>query len=153
MQLRSIVILTFAVVLLFALGMHLTKREPSTLDTMLPVSTIHIDSVALRVEVATTAGQQEQGLSGRASLAEGAGMLFVFDEIATWGIWMKDMRFPLDIVWADDTGGVVTVAHDISPDTYPQVFYPTEPARYVLEVPAGFTTVHGVAEGSKLMVK
>lgn len=80
-------------------------------------------------------------------------MLFVFDTEGEWGIWMKDMHFPIDIIWASQDGTVVTVAKDISPDTYPQAFYPSVPARYVLEVPAGFVAAHDVAEGSRLSIE
>ena len=105
------------------------------------------------VEVADTESTREQGLSGRLNLPEGQGMLFVFDTDGSWGIWMKDMRFAIDIVWADASGAIVTVSSNVAPDTYPEKsFYPIAPARYVLELPAGFTTAHGIAAGSKLVL-
>ena len=114
---------------------------------------IQIGSTTVAVEVADTEGLREQGLSGRANLPEGQGMLFVFESDDTFGIWMKDMLFPIDIVWADVSGTVITVAKNVAPDTYPKVFYPSAPARYVVELPAGFAAAHGVAEGSVLKVR
>lgn len=61
------------------------------------------------------------------------------------------MRINIDIVWANDT--VVTVLHDVSPSTYPEVFYPQTPARYVLELPAGYAAAHGIAEGMEFIVE
>jgi len=104
------------------------------------------------VEVADTEALREQGLSGRPNLPEGQGMLFVFDTDGVWGIWMKGMQFPIDIVWADASGTVVTVAVNIAPDTYPDSFYPTIPARYVLELQAGFTATHDIVVGSKIVL-
>lgn len=122
---------------------------------------IHVGQTEILVEVADTPAARERGLSGRASiegtsLRQGSGaskgMLFIFDSDDSWGIWMKDMRFPIDIIWADAQGTVLTVLPEVSPDTYPQTFYPAQPARYVLEVPAGFAEAHNIAKGSLLVL-
>ena len=113
---------------------------------------ITVGQVAVVVDVADTESLREQGLSGRLNLPEGQGMLFVFDTDGVWGIWMKGMQFPIDIVWADASGTVVTVAVNIAPDTYPDSFYPTIPARYVLELQAGFTATHDIVVGSKIVL-
>ncbi len=60
---------------------------------------------------------------------------------------MKDMRFSIDILWLSADGVVVHMAQNVSPSTYPQSFVPTKPARYVLEVLAGYAMEHGVAIG------
>lgn len=114
--------------------------------------TITIGPTAVVVDVADTEARREQGLSGRAGLAPGQGMLFTFDQEGTWGIWMKDMRFPIDILWANASGTVITLRAHISPDTYPQVFYPDAPARYVVELPAGYAASQGIAEGDKIVL-
>lgn len=117
---------------------------------------IIVGQVAVRVEVVDTESLREQGLSGRPNLPEGRGMLFVFDADGQWGIWMKDMQFPIDIIFADAGGVVTTIYRSVSPDTYlqnpPQIFYPTAPARYVVELPAGFTAAHNIAVGSKVVL-
>ncbi len=113
---------------------------------------ITIGGVSVSVEVADTASLREQGLSGRSDLPKGQGMLFVFDTDGAWGIWMKDMQFPIDIVWADASGTVITVAANVAPETYPEVFNPSAPARYVLELPAGFAAAHGIVEGTVIKI-
>ena len=153
MVLRLIVGLVFVALLVVAFGMHFASTEYPALHTGLPITTITVGSTAVLVEVASTDFERQQGLSGRDELKGGSGMLFVFDTEGAWGIWMKDMHFALDIIWADSAGTVVTVAHDVTPNTYPQAFYPGTPARYVLEVPTGFAATHGIAEGSKLVVQ
>jgi len=121
--------------------------------TVLPTTTISIGTTNLEVELASTEAEREKGLSGRTSLSNGKGMLFVFDTEYAWGIWMKDMLFPIDIVWADTNGFIVTIERDVSPVTYPKSFHPNVPAAYVLEVPAGFTKAHGIAVGQKIVVQ
>ncbi len=111
---------------------------------------IQIGGTTVTVEVAQTERSREQGLSGRASLNSNSGMLFVFDTPGQWGIWMKEMRFSLDIIWLDAQGTVVSADERVSPETYPEVFYPTELASFVVELPVGFLAEHGVGVGSRV---
>ena len=101
--------------------------------------TLTIGNATLQVEIAQTEKQKMIGLSHRKSLAEGNGMLFMFNTDEKHGIWMKDMHFPIDIVWIDNDMKVVHIEQNIAPDTYPQTFTSPTPARYVLEVPAEYT--------------
>ena len=96
---------------------------------------ITINDQIISVDVASTPGQQEQGLSGRKSLEKNTGMLFVFPKPGSVGFWMKDMNFSIDMVWLDNTGKVVTIKEHATPEGYPEVFYPTTPAQYVIELP------------------
>ena len=114
--------------------------------------TITVAGVPVRAEVVSTEASRQQGLSGRDALAPNTGMLFVFESDGRWGFWMKDMKFGIDIVWVAADGTVVTIAKDVSPDTYPSVLYPTGSARYVVELPAGFADAHNLAEGQKIVI-
>ena len=109
--------------------------------------------VSLRIEYATTTEDRERGLGGRTEIQENYGMLFVFAKDDKYGFWMKDMLVPIDIFWLDSDQHVVSIISDIATSTYPNVFYPTEPARYVLETAAGFAREHAIKIGSKLMLK
>ena len=101
--------------------------------------TLTVGTAVLQVEIVQTAEQKITGLSHRPTLAEGRGMLFIFDTDDTHGIWMKDMQFPIDIIWIDAAMKVVHIEKSVAPDTYPQAFTSPTPARYVLEVPAKYT--------------
>ena len=59
----------------------------------------------------------------------------------------------IDIFWLDSKGHVVHIERDVFPSTYPNVFYPSVPARSVLETAAGFAREHGIATGSPLLLK
>ncbi len=121
-------------------------------QAMLPIQTIHIKDFSVQAEIAKSKEQKSQGLSGRESLPTGSGMLFVFDTASSDGFWMKDMRFSLDIIWANSEGVIETIFETISPDTYPNVFKPKVPSRYVLELPAGYVAKHKIALGDKIVL-
>ena len=70
-----------------------------------------------------------------------------------YGFWMKDTLVPLDIFWLDAKGQVVSIARDVATSSYPNVFYPSAPARYVLETAAGFARDHTIATGTPLLLK
>ena len=109
--------------------------------------TVELRGQTIRVSIADTPRTHEAGLGGRAGLAPDEGMLFIFREEGKHVFWMKDMSFPIDIVWIASDGRVVYLAQNVSPDTYPMSFVSTAPARYVLELPAGFSSEYGVIIG------
>lgn len=98
-------------------------------------------------EVVSDAAAQEKGLGGRTSIPENYGMLFVFREPATPGFWMKDMRVPIDIIWLGDNGLILNIDANIDPSSYPKVFYPPTPVRFVLETKAGEAARQGWKPG------
>ena len=55
------------------------------------------------------------GLMFRPSLPADRALLFVFDDLDFHGIWMKNCRFPIDIVWLDENRKVVHVAARVPP--------------------------------------
>jgi uncharacterized membrane protein (UPF0127 family) len=93
--------------------------------------------VTYRLDLANTPELQAKGLGGRASMERGQGMIFVFDAPAKQCFWMKDMHFSLDIIWLDAQKKVVHIEKNVSPDTFPKSYCPTEPAQYVIELNAG----------------
>lgn len=109
----------------------------------------HIGIGAERVAVvfADTPEERERGLSGRDTLREGEGMLFVFPEDGRYAFWMKDMRFSIDILWLSSDGEIVHIIERMSPDSYPEHAVSPRPARYVVELPAGYVEAHGIILG------
>ena len=117
-----------------------------------PTPTASFGGVSLRIEYALTPAERERGLSNRAMVSDDYGMLFVFPAEGRYGFWMKDTLVPLDIFWLDSKGQVVSIAPHALPDSYPHVFYPLAPARYVLETRAGFAAAHRIATGTPLLL-
>ena len=108
---------------------------------------VKIGDTIVRATIADTPAAQEKGLGGRTYLASDEGMLFIFPRDGEYAFWMKDMHFSIDIIWISADGRIVYIAPNVSPATYPEDFVPPAPARYVLEVPAGFADLHGVKVG------
>ena len=111
---------------------------------------LKIKETNISVDLALTKEDQIKGLSGRKSLSSGTGMLFVYNQPRQVSIWMKDMNFPIDIIWIDDKKQVSYFKERVSPDTYPESFAPSMPVRYVLEVPAGFIMENDIQIGDNV---
>ncbi|CDK40478.1 uncharacterized protein BN903_9 [Halorubrum sp. AJ67] len=94
--------------------------------------------------------KQYVGLSATPDLPEGEGMLFVHGEEAERAYVMRDMAFPIDIVFAD-ANGTVTRIHEAEPEPRPYTRYEGT-GRYVLEVPRGWSDRHGVDPGDRLVI-
>ncbi|MDR2431599.1 MAG: DUF192 domain-containing protein [Candidatus Margulisbacteria bacterium] len=95
----------------------------------------------LILETAVSAAAAAQGLSGRASIPAD-GMLFVFPQAEIRYFWMKEMRFPLDIIWLKDQTIIgITYSASVPPEQereFPRAFYSiAEPSDMVIEVEAG----------------
>ncbi len=108
---------------------------------------VSIGSKLIYARVADTDASRAKGLSGTSGLSDSEGMLFVFDVPGRWGMWMKDMKYSLDMVWMDSNKKIVYVAENVSPSTYPNAFLPDSDALYVLELPAGFVEANHVVRG------
>lgn len=102
-------------------------------------ATVTVGGRTFSVEVAETQYLLEKGLSGHAPLSDSEGMLFVFSQPDNYGFWMKDMLFPLDIIWIDQDFKVVHIEKALSPETYPKIFYPGALSKYVLEINSGLS--------------
>lgn len=111
-------------------------------------SLVFLGGEEIAVTVADTPSLRAQGLSGREKLEPNEGMFFVFPEPALSGFWMKDMLFPIDIIYFDADRRIVDVWERATPESYPKVFTPRVPAQFVLEVPAGFFADHHLNLGN-----
>ena len=104
-----------------------------------------------KLEYAVEPDQWELGLSGQDSMPAEQGMLFVYGEPSRQCIWMKDMKFSLDIVWLNENKQITKLLKDVSPDTYPTSFC-AEDTRYVLEVNSGVMDKLGIGVGDSIQL-
>ena len=107
------------------------------------------------VEVADTLKKRSLGLGNRPSLKKGWGMLFVFEERKPHRFWMKDMRFPLDIIWLDNHR-IVHINHNAKPDSSenePEVMTSPVPVNFVLEIAAGRAAKLRLKKGQHMKFK
>jgi uncharacterized membrane protein (UPF0127 family) len=101
------------------------------------------------LERADTEAERAQGLSGRSSLPDNQGMLFVFDGTNQQCMWMKDMRFSIDLVWLDAQGTISKIETNVSPATYPATFCSDNTA-YVIELNARVAEKANLRLGQRL---
>jgi uncharacterized membrane protein (UPF0127 family) len=108
-----------------------------------------------QVEAVVSEGAKTHGLSGRPTLPNGKGMLFLFDSLSRQGMWMIDMKFPLDIVWLDEQFTIVHISPNCPPcpnamacPTYSSVYR----VRYAIEMTAGQAAAYGFEVGKQLTV-
>lgn len=113
-------------------------------------TTVHIGDAVFTTRVAKTAEEREKGLSGTPELRQDQAMLFVYDSDGKWPIWMKDMKYPIDIVWLDKKKTIVYIVKNAPPESYPyEQFVPKREARYVLELPAGTVNRKSIKAGAE----
>jgi hypothetical protein len=114
---------------------------------------VRVGAAAFAVEPAVTPAQRIQGLSGRQVLAPRSGMLFIFEQEGKYAFWMKEMRFPLDLVWIGAGCTVVDLTRNAPPPAPEQtldelpLYLPVAPARYVLEINGGEADLVGLRPG------
>jgi len=139
-----------ALALLFAVGLRV-KDALELRHVNMAKLTIHDKTYA--VELADTSAKRELGLGKRDSLPADHGMYFPFPNAQYWVFWMKDMRFPIDIVWIAD-GKVVDITRDAPvPSKDPlRTFSPVAPADAVLELNAGTAAKNGILVGDDVAI-
>lgn len=116
------------------------------------IAVISFENVSVSAEVSDREDSRVRGLSGRMSLSDQEGMWFDFASDGRHSFWMKEMNFPIDIIWFDKNFRAIFIKENAMPDSYPETFTPETLDRFVLEVPAGFVKKYGVVLGEKVVV-
>lgn len=142
---KSVLLISTAVILVVAvvLGVYAVKHSKTQ---------IILGDTVVTVSIADTPETQMRGLGFQEQLKLNQGMLFVFADGKPHGFWMKDMRFPIDIIWFDANRRIVYAKEGAEPDSYPEIFTPSVPTPLVLEVPAGFFSYHRLKVGDTLKI-
>jgi uncharacterized membrane protein (UPF0127 family) len=154
---KSLLILLIVVaIFVFLLLVAGTKGNPvadiNTLSADFGKAVVNLNGKNLVASVADTDATRKQGLSGVHSLNDNEAMLFEFEESGDYGMWMKDMLIPIDMIWIDSLGRVVHIEERVNPKTYPKVFQPEGvSAKYVLELPEGYVERNDVKEGDLMI--
>ena len=112
--------------------------------------TLSVNGHTYSLLIASTAASQEKGLGDRRSLPADEGMLFIFNAPAIQCFWMKDMYFPIDMVWVGAARQVLYIQSDVQPSSYPDSYCPNVQAKYVIELNAWQTKHDGMKIGQSL---
>ncbi|MGI0069973.1 MAG: DUF192 domain-containing protein [Nitrosopumilaceae archaeon] len=141
-------------VLIVACSMSMAYAQTSS---GLPVETAKLGNVTLSIEIADTPATMEKGLMFHAPLSFNQGMLFVFNPPQIAAMWMKNMQFPIDMIWFDGNGTILHAEKSLPPCTGPDsscAVYDgnSQQTSYVLEVASGFVDHYGIDNQSKFII-
>jgi uncharacterized membrane protein (UPF0127 family) len=154
---KHVIIATALVCITVGLGVlytYINNQAPVTTEQATSTQFAYLQTAdrCVQLAVADTPEQRRRGLSGYNFLDDNEGMLFAYDQPGNYGFWMKDMDFPIDIIWLDGDNEVVTLKRDVSPASFPNTFYPTELAKNVIEVASGEARQLKVNSGDRLQI-
>lgn len=145
-QLRTKIIIGILILLVVLVGIILVKNSTNTtssetvattegkIDTIIDVI---INGNVITAELAMTEEEKAIGLMNRQNLDANSGMLFVYQNEADRGFWMKDTFIPLDIVFIDEDRKVVSISANTKPNQTDEIYYSDKKSMYVLELNAG----------------
>jgi uncharacterized membrane protein (UPF0127 family) len=131
----------------------LLLTAPASVAAELPRDTLLVETASsqyrFEVEIADDAAERAEGLMYRRSLADNAGMLFLYPSPQPVEFWMKNTLLSLDIVFVRADGTIARIAADTTPFSE-DLIPPGEPVLAVLEVKAGTMRELGIAPGDRL---
>lgn len=144
-------ILIFAVVIIILIA--ISYFSISTLTSARNQKIADIKGHRISLEIADDETEQRKGLSARDSLPKDKGMLFKFKKADTHTFWMKDMRFPIDIIFINNDK-IVTIYENVQPENDKNanlsLYTSTKPADKVIELNAGLAKEFGLKTGETL---
>ncbi len=154
---RFLVLSLFTLCLLAACQTEPGAEPPEESETMISFrkdGTLTFTSgdqevVTIDIEIAETDSARTRGLMQRTSLPEKGGMLFVFDREEPQGFWMANTPLSIDLIFVSADSHIVSIAKYAKPLSQ-ETILSRAPARYVVEVPAGFADTYGLLEGDGL---
>ena len=144
---------------------HLSMQDDLASKPTIPIvhetykSTVTIGTAVYTVEIADDNLTRGKGLSGQISLPDDHGMLFIFDNPAIQTFWMKDMLFPIDIVWISDECLVDSITPNIPiPLESTEInrlprYQSDSPVKYVLEIAQGQAKIWDIKAGDSVLLQ
>lgn len=145
-------VLIAALIVTFFIGLNAYLFSDYLRSETLLIQTKRGDVYGLKIEIAKTFREKQSGLMHRRRLEVGKGMLFVYDHSLIPAFWMKNMNFPLDMIFIGEDLLIRDIAEKVPPcknEPCP-TYTPSQPAQYVLEVPGGYTQLFKIKTGDKI---
>jgi uncharacterized membrane protein (UPF0127 family) len=147
LRLPSLLVLLIAS-LLASGGCEAPATQAGPQPQSLPTTQVVVGSKTYTLEIADEDEERQMGLMHRDAMPADRGMIFVFPDEAPRGFWMKNTRIPLDILYLDRHGRVVS-AHRMEPFDLRST--PSEgPAKYAIELNAGELATTGLRRGDTI---
>ena len=139
-------------VTLFVVPLYNEFKDNNFVSAFISKKDAVIGETVIKIEIADSKKDRIAGLSNKPYLEDDNGLFFVFDKSDFHGIWMKDMNFPIDIIWLDSSLQIVDFKENARPYSYPETFKPNKKALYVLEVPRNFISRNYLKKGDQMTI-
>lgn len=140
-----LILVIFGFIFSFKNKTEIITKSSASIISLKPKFFAEINKKEIELLLALKSEEIIKGLSGKKSLEENQGMLFVFEKPDRYGFWMKEMNFPIDIIWIDKNYKIIEITKNIKPDSYPKIFRPKKPAKFVLETNIGLADKNKIA--------
>lgn len=148
----NVFLLSFILVLILVSGLIITtnnlKKVSPEISSTGKIHRINFETI----ELADSEQERQFGLMNRKELCDTCSMLFVFDDINYRSFWMENTYIPLDIIFIDETGKIVNISNNAVPLDTSVRYNSTAPAKYVLEVNAGFSKQFDLKPGDQFKI-
>ena len=158
-RLQVLIPISIAALIVGVAGVATLPAEVKLEQVEFQSGTIMVGDNILEVQISDTEPRHVRGLMFQEELPFDQGMLFVFAESGPRSMWMLNMQFPLDIIWFDEDGNIVSISKDVPPCKTPAEIMACETdgatsrdAKYALEVTAGFVDKFNIDKNSKLEI-
>ena len=150
--------LLIAIILIFGKGISTISYLPQSQSQTQKENELQLISAKtlnIKVKVASKPDERKNGLSKQDLLPLDEGMLFVFENPGLFGIWMKDMKFAIDIIWINENKNIVDIVANAAPqpgknDEELTIYRPRANALYVLEINAGLAALNNLQIGDQV---
>jgi uncharacterized membrane protein (UPF0127 family) len=145
---KRIIMMILLAVLLMSVSMFLVQREEGkTIIIAFP------NGVEIEADVADTPEKLLFGMAFQDALPPNGGMIYIFESTGPHRVTTKEYRFPIDMIWVDESRHIVSIAENVPPcklETCPWHGSPSPSVRYLIETAAGFIQKVGVEVGGEL---
>src|SRR3989338_9896472 len=142
------ILAAFLILAIFLIGLGVWQSSTKS-------PTAKINNHEFKLQIAKTAREKEIGLSKYENLSKDIGMLFPFEKADYYSFWMKQMKFPIDIIYIKD-GKIITIYKNVSPPKKATegllIYKPKIPSSMVLEINAGLSSKYNLKEGDKISI-
>lgn len=145
---KRIITLVLMAIFLMSASFFLVERKEATI-----IIVSFPSGRELETEVADTPEKLLFGLAFRETLPANGGMLYIFESTGQNHIWTKEYRFPVDMMWIDESHHIVGLKENVAPcreDDCPKYSSSPEVVRYAIQTEAGFIKREGITVGLEL---
>lgn len=148
------IIFIYVILIVAVVVLAIAQRNSFNFLTFNRTATATVANQKFDVILAKSQDERIKGLSDRDKIPDNQGMLFVFDKKDKHGFWMKNMRFPIDIIYID-TNTIVDIVSNAQPPkdknaTNLPIYTPDKAANYVLEINSNLAKKYKFKTGDKV---